>query len=222
MIREVRSGFLLVGVGHVIPESEQEIRKIIRREKPEVVCVELCPERYWALMEGGTSGGLPLLLRLMFIFQQRLAKSTGSPAGREMIASVEEAERIGASVLFIDRGLSETVRSLAGIPLRERLLMVVQLLLGVILPPVGRGLEGLTEEGKIERILCEFRRWFPAAYRVLVEERNLIMAERLTPLLASSRRVVCVVGAAHVGGLFEILKSRLGQVWFSVTISTAP
>ena len=222
MIREVRSGFLLVGVGHVIPESEREVREIIRRERPEVVCVELCPERYRALVEGGTSGGLPLLLHLMLIFQQRLARSTGSPAGREMIAAVEEAERIGASVLFIDRGLSETVRRLAGIPLRERLLMAVQLLIGAVLPVRGRELEGLTEEGEVERILREFRRWFPAAYRVLVEERNLIMAERLTPLLVSGRRVVCVVGAAHVGGLFEILKSRLGQAWFSVTISTVP
>lgn len=219
MLRKVREGFLIVGVGHVLPESVARVRELIAREKPEVVCLELCPARYQALIAGerGTQR-LPFLLNLLQIFQRKFAASTGSPVGEEMLAAAEEARKVGASVVLIDQDISETVQQLMGIPLRERILLAFQLLITILLPFGRKSVESLTEEEVVEEILADFRRFFPSAYEVLIERRNRFMAERLIPLLHSQRKVVCVVGAAHVAGLFRTLREEWDRSWASFQI----
>lgn len=218
-MRKVRDGFLILGVGHVLPESVREVRELIAKEKPEIVCLELCPARYRALTAGRGESQYPsILLRMIHIFQEKFAKSTGSPVGEEMLAAIEEAKKVGASIILIDQDIETTVQQLMRIPFREKLLMCLQIMFAIVVP-LGKEAGNLTEEEAIERLLSDFRRLFPSAYRILVEHRNTIMANRLLPLLNSDKKIVCVVGAAHVRGILEILQSYIEKSWFSLRLS---
>src|SRR5688572_9718506 len=53
-VTELTSGgtiFHVVGTAHVSERSTEEVREIIRRVRPQVVCVELCKARYDALTQ---------------------------------------------------------------------------------------------------------------------------------------------------------------------------
>ncbi len=218
MLKKVRDGFIILGVGHVLPESVREVRELIAKEKPEVVCLELCPARYHALTYGTwKTRNSSILIRLIYIFQERLAKLTGSPIGEEMLTAIEEARKVGALIMLIDQDMEITIRQLMGIPLREKFLMGLQILFSLFMP-FEKKISDLTEEETVEKLLSDFRKFFPFTYKILVEQRNVIMANRLLPLLNSDKKVVCVVGAAHVKGILQILQNHAEKSWFSLRL----
>ncbi|MEM1823136.1 MAG: TraB/GumN family protein [Candidatus Hadarchaeales archaeon] len=217
-MKKVRDGFIILGVGHVLPESVREVRELIAKEKPEVVCLELCPARYHALTYGTwKTRNSSILIRLIYIFQERLAKLTGSPIGEEMLTAIEEARKVGALIMLIDQDMEITIRQLMGIPLREKFLMGLQILFSLFMP-FEKKISDLTEEETVEKLLSDFRKFFPFTYKILVEQRNVIMANRLLPLLNSDKKVVCVVGAAHVKGILQILQNHAEKSWFSLRL----
>jgi len=218
VLKKVRDGFIILGVGHVLPESVREVRELIAKEKPEVVCLELCPARYHALTYGTwKTRNSSILIRLIYIFQERLAKLTGSPIGEEMLTAIEEARKVGALIMLIDQDMEITIRQLMGIPLREKFLMGLQILFSLFMP-FEKKISDLTEEETVEKLLSDFRKFFPFTYKILVEQRNVIMANRLLPLLNSDKKVVCVVGAAHVKGILQILQNHAEKSWFSLRL----
>ena len=66
-----------------------------------MVCVELDPVRYRALLQGPHKRKGPLLYMLLARFQERMAAEFGTTAGGEMISAVEAAKGVGAKVAFM-------------------------------------------------------------------------------------------------------------------------
>lgn len=222
MLRKLGDRLTLVGVAHVLPRSRDEVRDAIEGESPEVVAVELCPTRYAALMgkveragarDAMRAGELgPFVLNKFFYFLQvRFAHRTGMPAGEEMLIAIECAQKVGARVELIDRDINLTLQRLVErMGVKEKLRLFLELLLG-LLPFGGRvELEKLTEEEIVAGLISSLKRALPGAYEVLIEERNSYMAAKLAMLLASTKgKIVCVVGAGHVPGIYR----RLGGRW---------
>ena len=135
----------IVGTAHVSEKSVEEVREVILRLKPEVVCVELCQARYDALTqdtafrdldifkvirEGKT---LYLLAHLALgAYQRRMGAALGVKPGAEMLAAIEEARAIGARVELVDRDIHTTLkRTWGNLGLWTRSKMLSQLLVGV-------------------------------------------------------------------------------------------
>ncbi|MFN4133616.1 MAG: TraB/GumN family protein [Candidatus Hadarchaeales archaeon] len=221
MLRRINN-LLLIGVGHVLPKSLEKVKTKILEERPEIVAVELCPVRYAALTGGmGKGGGSPAspLSWLLGLVQDRFSSQTGMPAGREMITAIDGATQVGASILLIDQNIFATMERLRSlVPLREKFMLFVQILLALL--PLHRkiNLETLTEEAVAQNLIEDFRRFFPTAARILIDERDEYMVMKLLPLLASGKRIVCVVGAAHIFGMERLLAENLREtekkVWW--------
>lgn len=231
----------LVGVAHVLPKSTTDVRATIERERPEIVAVELCPNRYVALTKGGPQLGATDALRLgqlrLFILnklfhaiQNKFARRTGMPAGEEMLAAIEYAKKAGARIELIDRDTIFTLQRLNYfMSRREKIRLFGELLIG-LLPFVGERIkvEKLTEDQVAAGLISTLKRASPTIYKVLIEERDEFMATRIASLLASSRgKIVCVVGAGHVPGLYRRLISQLEGGWqakieYQLEISGAP
>jgi pheromone shutdown protein TraB len=205
------------------------VSQLIRQERPEIVAVELCPYRY-AILTGGKIpktarlNPLELLMSLALGFvQQRFARNTETGVGREMMVAVEEARRIGARVMLIDRDIQETIKRLnRALSVVERLRMFLHLVAASIFSGRRVDFSRLTDEDVVRQLVSEFRRLSPSAHRVLVEERDRYMAERLIPLLLRGCRTVCVVGAGHLLGIERLLKEALMEqkrrVWWRETL----
>jgi len=221
LLRKLGDRLTLVGVAHILPKSRDEVKAAIEGELPEVVAVELCRARYAALMGEAERAGArealrarelgPFILNKFFYFlQTKFAHRTGMPAGEEMLIAIECAREVGAKVELIDRDINLTLQRLVErMGAREKLRLLLELLLG-LLPFGGRvELEKLTEEEVVDRLLSSLKRALPDAYEVLIDERNSYMAAKIAMLLASTKgKIVCVVGAGHVSGLCRRLESK--------------
>jgi len=233
VLRKITDGFFLVGVAHILPGSVKEVRETIRREHPEIVAIELCPYRYAVL--SGKAQSQPtsskkivnplefILTWMLSLIQTKFARETGSPAGTEMIAAMQEAHKIGARVEFIDRDIRVTLARLNSMmPLGERLKLTVQMLFTMLLPRGKVKIETLTEDEVVKHLISEFYNLSPTTYRVMIKERDEFMAQKLAPLLEDGRRVVCVVGAGHLPGLQKQLQEVLSElerkIWWRTSL----
>jgi pheromone shutdown-related protein TraB len=241
LLKKVGDRLTLVGVAHVLPKSTADVRETIERERPEIVAVELCPNRYAVLTKGeqqlGTADALrlgqlrPFILSKLFqAIQNKFARQTGMPVGEEMLAAIEYAKKAGARVELIDRDIAVTIQRLSYLmSRREKIRLFGELLIG-LLPFVGKrtDFERLTEDQVTTSLVSTLKQASPTTYKVLIEERDEFMATRIVSLLASSDgKIVCVVGAGHVPGLYRRLTSQLKGSWqarleYPLEISSVP
>lgn len=223
MIKKISDRLTIVGVAHVLPKSVEEAKRVIASERPDIVAVELDPARYLALTRGSRAGildfwragpGIGLLTALILLLQGKFSRQTGVAAGEEMLAAVLKAKEIGAQVHLIDRDIGITLhRLINGMPAREKLRLFGNLIVSLL--PLGKGIElgFLTEEQMVENLLQEFEKLSPRAYDVLILERDRHMASRLASLMFSGKKVVCVVGAGHVPGIWKELNRLMASRW---------
>lgn len=212
----------VVGTAHVSERSTAEVREIIQRVKPDVVCVELCQARYDALTKDGAFRDLDvfkvikegktlyLLAHLALgAYQRRMGAALGVKPGAEMLAAIEEAKALGARVELVDRDIHTTLkRTWANVGLWKRSMLVSSLLVGGI----GEGdetvsaddIEKLKEPKALSEMLTELAKALPEVKVPLIDERDQFLMSSIEDQTRSARDVVAVVGAAHVGGMRSV------------------
>lgn len=197
---------VLLGVGHVFDISAQ-VRRLIEAERPDVVCVELDPPRYRALINPPSErANVPLPYHLLSLFQKRLARSYGGEAGAEMLAAVDAAGGIGAEVRMIDADAANLFRRLwEEMRPSEKVRLMLSAFTSLFLSrrTVEKELGNFQEDEG--RYLEEMARQFPTMKRVLIDERNVIMAQRIDAAASHAPSVVAVVGDGHVEGIVRLL-----------------
>ena len=200
----------LVGVGHVFVISEQ-VRAMILSRRPEVVCLELDPARYSALLnrEKGRGGRVPVQYMLLARIQRRMASKFGSEAGAEMLAAASAAREIGAKVALIDMDAAKVFGKLWKVmTLKEKVELMFGSLVGLV-----------ASKEKVEEELARYEEQdveyletlgadFPSVKRVLIDDRNKHMAARIASIASQHENVLAVVGDGHMQGLVEALGDR--------------
>lgn len=206
---------LLVGVAHVI-DLEAPLRRLLSTRVLDGVALELDEERARQVLQapgdppgrGRPSG--PLLLRLWGALQKRLGDSLGAGAGGEMRAAANVARERSLPIFLIDDPIRDTIRRLlASLSVKERVSLLVGGFLGLIIP--ARVVEDQLEDYREAPgdYLEAVRAAYPTVARVLLDERNEHMAERLKVLRGRGvGRIAAVVGDAHLPGLTEALRRR--------------
>ncbi len=205
---------LVVGAAHVV-DLREPLRRVLGPRDLDAVAIELDRERAEVLLapdpEARRRTGGPLFARLWAVVQRRLGSEIGgSTPGAEMRAAASVARERGLPVFLIDDPIRETLRRLVlAIPLKERVTLLVGAVVGLFVPArvVERELDRYVEAP--EEYTGELRRASPTMARVLLDERNEHMADRLAQLRGRGfGRIAVVVGDAHVPGLTNALKRR--------------
>jgi pheromone shutdown protein TraB len=218
---------VIVPTSHIAEQSIRAVERVISREKPDCVAVELDFNRFILLESGETPGmsGLRqlgpwtyLMLFLMKRVQGWLGKKVGIMPGSDMLKAVRTAERRGYHVEFIDRDIALTLGRLKGVTWREKAKLFLFLLKGLTidsaLARAGRSRQTAIDLRKvpprkvIDEAISVLRKEFPGIHRVLVSERDSYMARRLLGLSQFYGKIVAVVGAAHAPGLLRILGNQ--------------
>ncbi|NIO22838.1 MAG: hypothetical protein GTN38_02310 [Candidatus Aenigmarchaeota archaeon] len=215
---------ILVPTSHIARESLESIRKIVKREKPDCIALELDLNRYYALKaeEGGSSirmirtfGVFTFLIYwVLKRFQRYFGEKTGVLPGSEMLRGIEIAREFGISFAFIDQPIERTFLGIRKIPLSEKLKLLWLLVKAVfgLAYPFGKKIEidlsRVPPKNLIEEAMKHFRKELPGFYKVLVENRNAIMTRNLKELLKKFNKIVCVIGAGHARGMKELLSIK--------------
>ena len=198
----------IVGVGHVF-DIKAQVREIIVSQMPGAVAVELDPDRYYALQHPQTPRNLPPTYRILSHFQKRLAKEFGGELGAEMIAAIDAAQEIGVEALLIDADAGLLFNKLwKEMPFKERVFLFLSALTGLFASKkkVEQELERFSENE--EAYLHQFGDTFPTMKKVLIDDRNRLMAARLADAEAKHGSLVAIVGDGHVDGISTLLAPR--------------
>jgi pheromone shutdown-related protein TraB len=198
----------LIGTAHIFKESVDEVKETIISEMPEAVCIELDPKRYYGLLTGqrmsfvdivkakGIKTGI--IAGFLGYVERKLGEDMGVFPGKEMITAAQYCKSINARLYLIDRDAEITVEKMTRIPFKEKLTLVKALILS---PFQKEKIRLDLNKENIESLIEGLRNLSPYLYRVLIEERDQFMAEKIKKI--EEKRIVVVVGAGHVKGILE-------------------
>ena len=216
---------ILVGTAHISKESVETVEWVIEKEDPDVVCVELDRQRFESLRSDAAwedldlieiikKGKLTFLLARLALtaFQRRMGASTGVTPGAEMAAAADAAQEMGLPIELVDRNVQTTLlRAWRLTPWWRRAEVAVMLFASLF-----QGgdiseddLSELRQSANISGILEELGDIFPEVKEVLVDERDIYMANAIRE--TSGDKVVAIVGAAHKPGIVRWLREPISR-----------
>ena len=206
---------LLIGTAHVSRESADLVGRVIDREKPDTVCVELCEPRYQSLTQRKTwrdtnlfkvireKKAFLLLSNLMLAyFQKKIGQKLGSKPGEEMMRAVQAAEAVGANIHLGDRDIRITLsRTWRFMGLWTKIKLLAQLITstGELESLTPEDVEKMKREDVLETLLSEIGEELPEIKHILIDERDQYLTHCIRT--APGKKIVAVVGAGHVPGI---------------------
>jgi len=215
----------LIGTAHVSKESADYVQKVILEEKPDTVCVELCNTRLDSIQNSDKWRNMDIIkiirekkALLLFVnlilasFQKRIAKKFGVQPGQEMINAVNSAKEIEAAIIPADRDIQITLaRVWRGMGLFKKLKLIFQLLLslGSSDDITEEEIEKMKQEDILKSILTDVKKSHPEIERILINERDMYLAEKIKT--APGNNIIAVVGAGHVPGIKKYIADNTGK-----------
>ncbi len=233
---------VLVGTAHISDESAMLVRQTVEQEKPDVVGVELDVARFNQLRDGvkwqqmdinqviATGQAYLLLVNLLLAnVQRQLGEKVGVKPGLEMMEAINICAQQGLLVKLLDRDVGITLkRAVSQMGFFEKLKFGYFLLLSAF----GFGQDQISKE-KIEelkqsdvmsQLMQELGKEFPSVKKVLVDERDEFIANRIMEIVNTPgsiicfdgdmvqnpaiKKIVCVLGAGHLEGVEKHIGKR--------------
>lgn len=220
-IEKIGDRLTMIGTIHVDPASAKLAYSTILRLRPQVVALELDEARLAALARNhrGNSlvGGFSFLV--MMLLERFAGEVTGSAPGAEMLQAVEAARNVGSQVQFVDLPIWSTISSIRKLSLSEKVKLGLDSLISMIFLPFARpDFSRLTED--IENQIRMFRQRYPELARILIDQREEYMANRIQSIMDSTTGpVVVVVGYGHMKSLARRLEMTRTRQGFSSTLT---
>ena len=207
--------FILIGTAHVSRESAQQVADIIKEEKPDTVCVELCQSRYETLTKKKQWEETDLLkvikekkaflLLFNFIlssFQKKIADRLGVKPGQEVLEAIKTADEVGARIYLADRDIRVTLSRtwrLMGFWTKLKLLSQVFASASEIDSIKEAEIEKMKDLNVVESLISEVAKSLPEVGRVLIDERDQYLSQKIRE--APGEKIIAVVGAGHLPGI---------------------
>ncbi len=219
VIRHDDKIILLVGTAHISRQSADLVERIIEEERPDTVCIELDEKRYAALSRRRRWENLDLkqvirnkqlstlLVNLVLAsYQKKLGGQLGTMPGTELLAAARTAEEHGIRVELCDRDVRVTLRRAWHATSWFKKGYLLATLFASLFDTTELDEEKLAELRKkdvLSELMEEMGESLPDTKRVLIDERDIYMAEKIKS--APGRHLVAVVGAGHMQGIMRVI-----------------
>jgi pheromone shutdown-related protein TraB len=224
----------LIGTSHIAKQSLKDVKDAIELGKPDIVCLELDPKRYYALLHN-KKGKIRIydIKRIGikgFIFsligawaEKKLGEAVGVTPGSEMIKAIKLSKKYKIRVSLIDQDIELTLKKLnKSITWKERWNFVKDILKAIIFrkKEIEFDLTKVPEKKIIDKLIKEVKQKYPNIYRVLVKERNEFMAKNLANLLNNNpdKKILAIVGAGHEEEMIKIIKKTKQDITYSYSL----
>ena len=221
---------ILVGTAHISQESVNLVKTVIEQEQPDCVCLELDDKRYQALTQKKQWESLDLkaviknkqlstllVSLLMASYQKRLGGKLGVIPGAELLMAAETAKKLQIPLSLCDRDVRITLRrAWKATSFFKKGYLLASLLASLF----DKGdiseekLQELKQKDVLSELMEEMGDALPDLKRVLIDERDLFLVEKIKS--SPGTRIVAVVGAGHVAGMLAIFdtdnKNKVSEV----------
>lgn len=228
----------LVPTSHISEGSSDKVKSVIGDVQPDLIAVELDEDRLQKLKQQASgdepemslttmlmSDEIPFKSKVMLYPFSKLqslvsSKAGVSMAGIDMLAGVEESEERNIPLGLVDQDIKHTFNRFAE---EVSVLHLMKMMVYFIHSYIVLTLFGSSdpkeafevESMDIDQILEAMEDVLPTFKTVFVDERNTVIAERITALLEGEldelgniSEIVLVIGAGHEPGIKEILREN--------------
>ena len=220
---ETYKNLIIIGTSHISIESVKEVEYIIINKKPEIVAIELDRLRYKALTSEGRRVGIKDIKEIGikgYLFgmfgawiEKQLGKIVNVKPGSEMIKAIESAKKVDAKVALIDQDIRITLKKISKeLTWKEKFNFVKDIFVGIFSKnKIKIDLRKVPDKKLIKELVIKLKKDYPTLYKVLIEERNQIIAKNLNKLMSTDKRIVAVIGAGHTDDVLDIIKNENKQ-----------
>ena len=215
---------ILVGTAHVSEKSAQTVESVIREHAPDCVALELCEPRLQAIRNPNRweetdifnvirSGRSYVLFAQLVLasFQKRVAEKLGIRPGEEMLRALATVDELDLKTALIDREVRTTLKRAWSKTTWWSSVKLMCSMCGSLFTKQNEisaeEIEKLKAQDALTTIIEEFSEMLPGIKSVLIDERDLYMAKKLSDLPYS--KTVAIVGAGHVPGMLKAFGTEI-------------
>ena len=215
----------ILGTSHIARQSLEQVKATIEAYKPEILALELDKRRLITLFSKQTHkphyGMIKEIGIQGFIFnligayvEKKLGKMVGVKPGSEMKLAYQIAQQKKLRVALIDQKIEITLRNFSKeFTWKEKFRFLFDILKGMIVrkSPIKIDLTKVPEEKVIIEMIKHVKKRYPNFYKVLVEDRNKVMANNLAALMRMfpEKKILAVMGAGHEKELLDMIKQKV-------------
>jgi len=216
----------LVRTAHVSKNSIEDVRNCVEEVKPDTICIELDADRYDKLTNPekwresdiisvikNKQVGFLLVNVILSSFQKRVAKSMGSTSGGEMMEAIKLANDNNLELVLADRNVKTTFSRIWNeLDTKEKFKLLTGIIESIFEDEniSEEDIQKLKEADALEAALLEIGKHFPTVKRVLVDERDQYLAQKIKS--AKGKKIVAIIGAAHAIGIEKNINNDIDLV----------
>ena len=236
--------YVLLGTAHVSQTSADVVQRLIEAEYFDAVAIELCAPRFEALTQNNRwrdmdlfavlregKAGMMMASLALSAYQRRIAEQLGIEPGAEMKVAVETAHAQDLPIRLIDRDIGITLRrASAHLGWWRRWVMLNGLFFSMFSKEqiTAEEIENLKQGDLLDQTFSQFSEASPELYEGLIAERDRYMAAKLVLDAPQPKgdgppqKVLAVIGAGHLTGTEQALKSAASPETTIETLEHAP
>ncbi|MBI4450751.1 TraB/GumN family protein, partial [Candidatus Woesearchaeota archaeon] len=208
----------IIGTSHIAAESIQEVRKAVKEWKPSIIAIELDRKRLHSLLHPGQGRfswrdirrvGLKgaVFAWIAAWVEKYLGKKVGVLPGAEMREAVRLAQENKLPIALIDQDIEVTLRRFSqAFTWKEKFRLVWDIVRSPFSKRLAFDLSKVPSKRIVKQLVGEVKQRYPSVYKVLIEERNKVMAANLRKLLEHDHRILAVVGAGHEDDIMQLVQ----------------
>lgn len=213
---------LILGTAHVSKKSVDEVKENIDNFKPDVVALELCKNRYDKLVFKqqwlnkdlfdiihNKEHLLFLLNIILSSYQKSIGEELGVMPGSEFLEANKIAKDRNIKVALVDRDINITMkRAFDKTPFFDKIKIIFALFASMFAKTIPKAeiIEALKKEDMLNKALEEFGRFSKSLKSVLLDERNIYIANKTLQL--DENKILLVVGAGHLKEIAKIIDKQ--------------
>jgi pheromone shutdown-related protein TraB len=202
----------VIGTSHVSKQSIDEVKQAIEYFNPDIIALELDPIRFQALITKKRKRNIKQELKhfgikglflnyLGSIIENQIGKKVNIKPGSEMKTAIKLAVKKNKEIALIDQDIRITMKKLTKIKFKEKF----QMFLDIIRAPFVKkqlnkfDFTKVPEQKLIDQLLPQVKKRYPELFKILIEDRNKIIAKNLNKLKLNKKdkKILAIIGAGH-------------------------
>lgn len=213
----------IVGTSHIAKQSIKDVKKSFEEFEPNIIAIELDILRFQSLISKKRKRNImkeiqhfglkgTILNHIGSWIEIKLGKKVNITPGADMKAAIALARINKKEIALIDQDIRITLKRLTKeVKFKEKFRIFLDLLkIPFAKKQIGKiDLTTVPEEETIENLIDIVKKRYPGIHKVLIQERNLVLAKNLNKLNKDNKdkKILAVLGAGHKKEVEKLLSN---------------
>lgn len=211
---------ILIGTSHIAKQSIEEVQESFEKYDPDIIALELDKTRFKGLITKKKSIklkdikkiGLKGMLFGMIVswIENKIGNIVNVKPGSEMISAIKLSIKNKKQMMLIDQDIKITLKRISEeLTWKEKWYFIIDTIFSLTHKnKIDLDLNKVPNKKIIKEMTNQLRERYPNIHKVLIIERNKVMAKNLNTILNNNpnKQVLAIVGAGHEEDIIEIIK----------------